>query len=144
MSGQIIDLLKWLKTREENSRFLHRTTYSKENRKPGFLGFVCWSCSRHGAKVEGVVTIFDSHQFDVGELLGDSERVIAQGQHVSLDGRLGFGFQSGETFRRRGVDLDQGLLVLAEHSQPPDEPLAHLADGLPVNLMEEEREETQR
>lgn len=77
------------------------------------------------------------YQFYVCELLGDSEGVVADGQHVSLDGRLGLRFKSCESLSCSGVDLDQSLLVLAEHRQPPDQALAHLADRLPVNLLDE-------
>lgn len=88
------------------------------------------------------VTVFGfrSHQFYVRELLGDSEGVVADGQHVSLDGRLGLCFKSSQPFSCCGVDLDQRLLVLAEHRQPPDQALAHLADRLSVNLVEGCRE----
>lgn len=77
-----------------------------------------------------------SHQFYVCELLGDGEWVVADGQHVSLDGRLGLRLQSRQSLGRRGVDLHQRLLILTEHRQPPDQALAHLADCLPVNLMD--------
>lgn len=75
-----------------------------------------------------------SHQLYVRELLGDGEGVVADGQQVSLGGGLGLRLQGAEPLGRRGVDLDQRLLVLAEHRQPPDQALAHLADRLPVNL----------
>lgn len=61
------------------------------------------------------VSGFHSYQFYVRELLGDGEGVVTDGQHVSLDGRLGFCFKSRQPFGRCGVDLDQRLLVLAEH-----------------------------
>lgn len=70
------------------------------------------------------------------ELLGDSEWVVTDGQHVSLDGRLGLRFKSSQSLGRCGVDLDQCLLVLAEHRQLPDQALAHLANRLSVNLMD--------
>lgn len=75
------------------------------------------------------------HQFYVCELLGDSERVVADGQHVSLDGRLGLCLESRQSLGRCGVDFDQRLLILAEDRQPPDQALAHLANCFPVNLM---------
>lgn len=77
-----------------------------------------------------------SHQFYVCELLGDGEGVAADGQHVPLDGGLRLGLERGQALGRRGVDFDQRLLVLALHRQPPDQALAHLADGLPVNLVD--------
>lgn len=69
------------------------------------------------------------------ELLGDGERVAADRQHVSLDAGLRLGLESRQAFGRRGVDLDQRLLVLALHRQPPDQTLTHLAHSLPVNLV---------
>lgn len=77
-----------------------------------------------------------SHQFYVRELLGDGKWVVADGQHVSLDGRLGLCLESRQSLGRRGVDFDQRLLVLAQHRQPPDQTLTHLANRLPVNLMD--------
>lgn len=68
------------------------------------------------------------------ELLGDGERVVADGQHVPLDGRLRLGLERRQPLGCRGVDLDQRLLVLAQHSQPPDQALAHLPHRLPVHL----------
>ena len=90
------------------------------------------------------VSGFCSHQFYVRELLGDSEGVVADRQHVSLDGRLGLRFESRQPLGCRGVDLDQRLLVLTEHRQPPDQALAHLADRLSVNLVERCRKNIRR
>lgn len=81
-------------------------------------------------------TLVLSHQFYVRELLGDGKRIVADGQHVPLDGRLGLCLKSGESLGRRGVDFDQRLLILAQHRQPPDQTLTHLANRLPVNLMD--------
>lgn len=76
------------------------------------------------------------------ELLGDSEGVVADGHHVSLDGRLGLRFKSRQSLSCSGINLDQRLLILAEHCQPPDQALAHLADGLSVNLSDERENPT--
>lgn len=89
---------------------------------------------------KSVGTVFEkkknSHQFYVRELLGDSKWVVADGQHVSLDGRLGLCLKSRQSLGCCGVDFDQSLLVLAQHRQPPDQALTHLANCLPVNLMD--------
>lgn len=73
------------------------------------------------------------------ELLGDSKWVVADGQHVSLDGRLGLRLKSRQSLGRCGVDFDQRLLILAEDRQPPDQALAHLANCFPVNLVDGQR-----
>lgn len=83
-----------------------------------------------------------SHQFYVRQLLGDGERVAADGQHVPLDAGLRLGLDGSQTFGRRGVDFDQRLLVLALHRQPPDQALTHLANSLPVNLVDREEMES--
>lgn len=75
-----------------------------------------------------------SYQLYVRELLGDGEGVVADGQHVPLDGRLRLGLERRQPLACRGVDLDQRLLVLAQHRQPPDQALAHLSHSLPVHL----------
>lgn len=81
-----------------------------------------------------------SYQFYVRELLGDGEGVVADGQHVSLDGRLGLCLQRRQSLGRRGVDFHQRLLVLAQHRQPPDQALTHLSNRLPVHLHVRERD----
>lgn len=88
--------------------------------------------------------LWRSHQFYVCELLGDSEWVAADVQHVSLDAGLRLGLESRQAFGRRGVDLDQRLLVLALYRQPPDQALTHLAHSLPVNLVERQEIELVR
>lgn len=85
-----------------------------------------------------------SHQFYVRELLGDGERVAADGQHVSLDARLRLGLDGCQTFGRCGVDFDQCLLILALHRQPPDQALTHLANGLAVNLVDRQEMDSVR
>lgn len=73
------------------------------------------------------------HQLYVGELLGHGEGVVADGQHVPLDG-LGLGLQHSQPVGGRGVDLHQRLLVLTQRGQLPDQGLRHLLHRLPVEL----------
>lgn len=78
--------------------------------------------------------IATSHQLYVRELLGDSEGVVADGQHVPLDGSLRLGLERRQSLGCCAVNLNQRLLVLAKHGQPPDQTLAHLPHRLPVHL----------
>lgn len=72
-----------------------------------------------------------SHQFNVCELLGEDEGVVAHAHHVVSLTRGLFAFQGGGPLRRHGVERGDGLLVLAEGRQPFDQPLRHLLHGSP-------------
>ena len=80
-----------------------------------------------------------THQLDVCELLGHGEGVAADAEDVALH-RLRLGLEHSQPVRRRGADLGQRLLVLAECGQLPDQPLGHLLHGLTIQLPETERE----
>lgn len=76
------------------------------------------------------------HQLHVGELLCQCVGVIADGEHVLLDGwRLGL--EGHQLVRDRGGiegDLDNTLFPLAHQGQPLAEFLEHLVQGFPVSL----------
>ena len=72
-----------------------------------------------------------SHQFDVCELLGEDEGVVAHAHHVALLTRSLFALQGGGAFQGHGVERGHGLLVLAERWQAFDQPLGHLLHRSP-------------
>lgn len=75
----------------------------------------------------------------MGELLRQRVRVVADGEHVLLDGRR-LGLEGHELVRDgRGVegDLDDALLALPHQRQPLVELLQHLVQGFPVRLRQE-------
>lgn len=77
----------------------------------------------------------------MGELLCQRVRVVADGEHVLLDGRR-FGLEGHELVGDGGGvegDLDDALLALAHQGQPLAELLQHLVQGFPVRLQGEER-----
>lgn len=81
------------------------------------------------------------HQLHVGELLCQCVRVVADGEHVLLDGRR-LGFEGHQLVRDGGGvegDLDDALFPLAHEGQPLAELLQHLVQGFPVCLRGEER-----
>lgn len=77
----------------------------------------------------------------MGELLRQRVRVVADGEHVLLDGRR-LGLEGHELVGDGGGvegDLDDALLALAHQGQPLAELLQHLVQGFPVRLRREER-----
>lgn len=72
-----------------------------------------------------------SYQFNVCELLGEDEGVVAHAHHVASLTRGLFAFQGSGPLHRHGVERGNGLLVLAEGGQAFDQPLGHLLHGSP-------------
>lgn len=81
------------------------------------------------------------HQLHVGELLCQCVRVVADREHVLLDGRR-LGLEGHQLVRDGGRvegDLDDALFPLAHQGQPLTKLLQHLVQGFPVRLRRGER-----